>query len=169
MKAFSKNVSVIFRYNQPSHINAVILTSGNPAEFYKKIYSTLQNSWIPSPASLKKLQELFHLKKSTACNILRDHKKLAELTPTDIDKSFNLCSEAGINKEILEKNIEVLTTPKLDEKIKYLKKLPYSLNATVPFLSLSEGLLEKFVEQELYQKRIDFFAQLFEVIMVFIL
>lgn len=154
MNGLVKYVSILLRFNKVGHFKTVLKTP----KLCEKLYSTTPHSY-----TVKKLQELFNYKHSTASNIILDHKSFTKVTSNEIDKVFKSCIEAGVNKETIEKNVEVLTVSEVDEKIKYLTKLPYSLNITLPLLLINEKLLKKLVEQEISEKRIKFLSILFEV------
>lgn len=125
--------------------------------------STSQNTVIPHPYSVMKLQELFDLRQSVAYNILLSHNKFADVSVNEIDKTFNACISAGIKKDVLQRHIEVLTITEVDGKINLMKELHHDVNITVPLLLLDTKLLRRFVSQEQSEKRIHFLSKLFEV------
>lgn len=122
---------------------------------------------VPHPNSVRKLQELFNLRKLIAYNILLEHKKLAECSANEINQTFNSLIDAGITKGYLKKHIAVLGLSNVNEKICLLKELPYTINDTVPLLLLNIKLLYRFVNQEKTQNRIRFFSELLKVKLIF--
>lgn len=132
---------------------------------------TLYGNWFSTSVTLntrshtvKKLQELFDIRESTASNIIHDHQIFLGVTANEIDTTYRTCINAGITKENLQRYVEVLTISCISAKIELLKEIPYDLNTTMPLLVLPEKLLKTFVVQEISEKRIKYLAKLFNVI-----
>lgn len=162
--AFIKCTLTIFRLNNKS-----LFQNLSPIKICSLFGSTktdtksVQNPVIRHPYSVKKLQELFDIKKSVAANIVLENKKFSEVTVKEFVKVFKSCIDADIKQENLLKHVEVLTTSEVEEKLEILKKLPHELNNSFPLLAHSKKLLSNFVEQEKNEKRIPFFSKLFDV------
>lgn len=134
-------------------------------QLYGNCFSTTVNLSNPRSHTVKKLQELFNIRESTASNIIHDHKIFLTASVDEIDKTYRTCLDAGIAKKNLLCYVDVLTISYISDKIELLKKLPYDLNITVPLLVLDEKLLKTFVVQEISEKRIKHLGKLFNVIL----
>lgn len=118
---------------------------------------------ISKPYSVKKLQDLFDIKKSVAVNIILENKNFSEVSVKEFVNVFKTCTDAGIKKEHLLNHANILTTSEVEEKLEILRKLPHELNNTFPLLVHSKKLLNNFVKQEETEKRIPFLSKLFHV------
>lgn len=134
-------------------------------KLYIKFYATIsKNPFLPNPYSVKKLQEIFNIRESTASNIILDNKKFAAVSANEIAEAYRTCIDAGILKEHIQEHVEVLASFDIADKMKLLKTLPYDLNIIMPLLVVDEKILKKFVIQEMGEKRIKYLARLFDVI-----
>lgn len=140
----------------PIQLCSVFCSTKNDAKNAKSLV-------ISHPYSVKKLQDLFNIKKSVAVNIILENKNFSEVSVKEFVQVFKTCIDAGIKKEHLLQHVNILTTSEVEEKLEILKKLPHELNTTFPLLVHSKRLLNNFVKEEETEKRIKFLSKLFHV------
>lgn len=120
-------------------------------------------------ALVENLRMLFNIRQYNALSLLNDSKKLKMVTKRNrIKDNYKICKDNRLNDVTILKNVDVLAEEDLEKKFELIRKIPFDVNITAPFLLLSYNNLEKLTDRLIQEDldirggRISFFSNLFQ-------
>ncbi|KAF5273588.1 hypothetical protein FQR65_LT04586 [Abscondita terminalis] len=128
-------------------------------------YSSTSNDYKKGKKfAVARLEELFQIHHTKAIEIAMRFKKIHKVMNKVLSENYHVLKSYNIDDEIILEYLDLLAENNIEDKLKFLKQLPFKLNDTAPLLLLTYKDFIFLVKRELDgEARLSFFCNKFNI------